>query len=187
MKRKSVLVFCFGVFIMSSCASAPKSDLPAPKSDLPVQKGNLPAQKRDLTVNDIKTAITLQQQAIVDSISEHAGGGGKRPGVAVLDIASDDSEIGIFAAEEIILQLVRTRKFRVVDRDSIETILKEHKFQYSGVVNDQTAVSIGRFIGASVIITGVIRQRNSRIDFSLKILDVETAEIIDLISIPILE
>ena len=131
----------------------------------------------------IKAAISNWHQVIVDSIAEHTKTG--RPGVAVLDIASDNVEIGVFATEEIIIQLVRTRRFRVVDWDSIETILKEHQFQYSGVVSDETAVSIGKFIGTAIIITGVIRQRNEQIYFSLKILDVETAEIVDLISIPI--
>jgi len=134
----------------------------------------------DLTASDIKAAIFHKQQTIIDAITE-------RSRVAVLDISSDDHELGVFATEEIIILLVQSRKFRILDRDSIETLLKEQNFQYSGFVNDETAVSIGKFIGASVIITGVIRQRHGQIDFSLKILDVETAEIIDLIPIPILE
>jgi len=133
---------------------------------------------------NIKAAISQHRQTITDSIAGHPTAN-PRPAVAVLDLASDDAELGIFATEEIIMQLVRTRKFRVVDRDSIETLLKEHDFQYSGAVSDETMVSIGKFIGASVIITGQIFQDQRRFELSLKILDVETAEIIDLISIPI--
>ena len=166
LKKERVLLFCFSLLILTSCLSSS-------------------SQKGELTAEDIKTAISAQQQTLIGSITEHSQD--SRPGVAVLDIASDNIELGVFATEEIILQLVKTRKFRVVDRDSIEVILKELHFQYSGVVNDETAVSIGKFIGASVIITGVIRQWDARTDFSLKILDVETAEIIDLISIPLLE
>ena len=165
--KKSFVLFCVGLLLISSCASAPKTT----------------TANRKLTPELIKAAILTHQQMIVEAITEHTQK--VRPGVAILDIASEDEELGIFATEEIIQQLVKTRKFRVVDRDSIETILKEHKFQYSGIVSDETAVSIGRFIGASIIITGVIRQRNNHTDFSLKILDVETAEIVDLIVIPI--
>ena len=171
MKRNIILLFSIGLLIITSCTST------APQKEESTVRG--------LTVNDIKAAISNHQQTIIDSITSHSST--VRPGVAVLDIASEDNELGVFTAEEIILQLVRTRQFRVVDRDSIETILKEHHFQYSGIVSDETAVSIGKFIGASVIITGVIRQREDQIDFTLKILDVETAEIIDLISIPIWE
>ena len=164
MKRNTVLMVSFCLCIVTSCVTS--------------------TSKKDLSVDDIKASILRHQQTIIDSITEHSGAG-KRPGVAVLDIASGNNDLGVFATEEIILQLVRTRRFRVVDRDSIETILKEQNFQYSGVVSDETAVSIGKFIGASVIIKGMIHQRQKQFDFSLKILDVETAEIIDLISIPI--
>lgn len=178
MKRWIILLLCPVITVIASCASAP-----------PEQQKKIDEPARELTADDIKAAISNHQQTIIDSITEHYGssGTGRRPGVAVLDIASENAELGVFATEDIILNLVKTRKFRVVDRDSIETILKEHKFQYSGVVNDETAVSIGKFIGAAAIITGVIHQRQARINFSLKILDVETAEIIDLIAIPIWE
>jgi len=169
MKRMNGIIFC--LLVITSCASAPSNSAPAsPKK----------RELTDLTANDIKIAISRQHQTVIEAMTE-------RSRVAVLDIASSDHELGVFATEEIIMFLVKSKKFRVVDRDSIETILKEQNFQYSGVVNDATAVSIGKFIGASVIITGVIRQRHEQIDFSLKMLDVETAEIIDLISIPIWE
>ena len=157
-KLGTMLVLC--LVILAACASVP-----------PSQAG-------------IKTAISQYQQTLLDSIVEHSGTD-SRPAVAVLDIASDDARLGVFATEEIILQLVKTRQFRVVDRDSVETLLKEQNFQYSGMVSDETMVSIGKFIGASVIITGQILPRGRRVDLSLRILDVETAEIINLISIPI--
>lgn len=169
LKRIYIFLLAFCLLIITSCASTLSKEKEVPK--------------RELTATDIKTAIANHQQIIIDSITEYSKAG--RPGIAVLDIASENAELGIFATEEIIIQLVRTRKFRVVDRDSVETILKEHHFQYSGAVSDETAVSIGKFIGASIIITGVIRKRNEQIDFLLKILDVETAEIIEFILIPI--
>ena len=165
MKITTILVFSAFVPFLISCVTTKTGE-------------------RNLTPEIIRVVIMDQHEAIVESIVKHIPTG--RPGVAVLDIATDNNdEIGIFATEELIIQLVRTRRFRVVDRDSIETILREHNFQLSGAVSDETAVSIGRFIGASVIITGLIRERNEQIDFSLKILDVETAEIIDLMLIPI--
>jgi curli biogenesis system outer membrane secretion channel CsgG len=166
MKVKFVVMLNIGLLIITACVSKPTKPTVS-----------------ELSANDIRVAILQEQQSIVNSIVGHIGSG--RLGVAVLDIASENTEIGIFATEEIIIQLVRTRRFRVVDRDSIETILREQHFQYSGVVSDDTAVSIGKFIGASIIITGAIHHRQGQIDFSLKILDVETAEIVDFISIPI--
>jgi TolB-like protein len=172
-KMRRMIVLAVILLTTMSCASSPKPSKP-PK----VTTTALPAKERTLTAADIKNAISKHQQTVVDVIPA-------RSRIAVLDIDSYDAELGVFTTEELIMFLVKTRKFSVIDRDSIETLLKEQNFQMSGVVNDNTAVSIGKFLGASVIITGIIHQRYGQIDFSLKILDVETAEILDLISIPI--
>jgi TolB-like protein len=173
LKKLFVLLFISAIFI--SCATQ------KPVSQSQVSSKAVTSVKpaeRVLTVYDIKNAITEQQQAILDGIPQ-------KTRVALLDIGSFDSELGIFATEEIIMRLVKSRQFRVIDRDSIETILKEQQFQLSGYVDDKTAVSIGKLLGAATIITGRIQHRYDQIDFSLKVLDVETAEILDLISIPI--
>jgi TolB-like protein len=154
-----------------SCVSSPTS---SPGSASPESI----AKERILTSEDIRNAISQYRQIVIDAIPA-------RSRIAVLDIDSYDAELGVFTTEEIIMLLVRARKFSVIDRDSLETLLKEQNFQMSGAVDDTTAVSIGKFLGASIIITGVIHQRYGQIDFSLKILDVETAEILDLISISI--
>jgi len=181
MMRLTILLLCISLFIFSSCASKPSQQNVRSQTGAQNQSASKAAE---LTAEDIKIALANENEEIVNTIIEHTGSV-RRPGVAVLDIASSNAELGVFATEDIIMMLVKTRRFRVVDRDSIETILKEHQFQYSGVVSDETAVSIGKFIGASIIITGVIRPRQDQFDFSLKILDVETAEIVDFIQIPI--
>jgi|GEM_PF-3184629 len=168
-----------GLAILSACASPPPIT-----QDVPIALADLDLDPEPISKTSITAAISQYQQMILDSISEHSGRG-HRPAVAVLDIVSDDMELGVFTAEELILRLVRTRRFRVVDRDSIEILLREQNFQLSGMVSDETMVSIGRFIGAAVVVTGQIMQRQGRFDLSLRILDVETAEIINLLLIPI--
>lgn len=46
--------------------------------------------------------------------------------------------------------------FTVINRDKIDEILKEQKFQYSGLVDKKTTVKIGKLIGVQSIITGNI-------------------------------
>ncbi len=45
---------------------------------------------------------------------------------------------------------------KVVDRDNIELILEEQKLGLSGIMDEQTAVSVGQIIGAQAIISGAI-------------------------------
>jgi hypothetical protein len=98
--------------------------------------------------------------------------------IAIISIASDDPAEEEFAAEELTLLLVNARKHSIVDRRNIDLIRAEQNFQLSGEVDDDTAVSIGHFIGAAIVITGTIsRPYNGAKYLRLKALDVETGKI----------
>ena len=102
--------------------------------------------------------------------------------VAVLSISSDDSEIAEFIIEELVFLIVETRRFRVVDRRSLDAVRAETHFQYSGDVDDDSAVSIGRMLGASVVITGSASGTGATRRLRAKALDVQTAEILAMAS-----
>lgn len=48
--------------------------------------------------------------------------------------------------------LVETKKFDVVTRTQIATILREQEFQYSGQVSENTMVSIAKILGAKYLV-----------------------------------
>ena len=102
--------------------------------------------------------------------------------VAVLSIASDDAELAEFVIEELVYKIVATKKFRVVDRRSLDVIQKETKFQYSGDVDDNSAVSIGKLLGANVVITGSVGGTGPTRRIRAKALNVQTAEILAMAS-----
>ncbi|MDR1219380.1 MAG: CsgG/HfaB family protein [Treponema sp.] len=98
--------------------------------------------------------------------------------VAFLNIASKDVEEGAFIINELTVLFVNARKFTMVERQDINVILEEQSFQLSGYVDDNSAVSIGKFLGATVVITGSITGTGERKRLALKALDVLTAEIL---------
>ncbi len=55
-------------------------------------------------------------------------------------------------------KLVQDGKFRVIDRNSMDKILKEQNFSNSDRVDPSSAAKIGRILGVSAIITGSITQ-----------------------------
>jgi curli biogenesis system outer membrane secretion channel CsgG len=55
-------------------------------------------------------------------------------------------------------KLVQDAKYRVIDRNSLDKILKEQNFSNSDRVDPSTAAKIGRILGVSAIITGTITQ-----------------------------
>jgi curli biogenesis system outer membrane secretion channel CsgG len=55
-------------------------------------------------------------------------------------------------------KLVNDGKYRVIDRNSLDKILKEQNFSNSDRADPSTAAKIGRILGVSAIITGTITQ-----------------------------
>jgi curli biogenesis system outer membrane secretion channel CsgG len=109
--------------------------------------------------------------------------GGLEPGasVAVVSVTADESFLGEYVSEELTLLLVRMQRFRVVDRQNMDVIRAEQQFQLSGEVDDETAVSIGRLIGAAFVITGGVSPepglRMPAKRLRLRVLDVQTGQI----------
>jgi TolB-like protein len=98
--------------------------------------------------------------------------------VAVLSVASRDRDMATFVIDELEFQLVDSHQFKVVDRKTLDTLRDEQKFQLSGDVDDKSAVSIGKMLGANAVITGSITGNGSTQRLTIKALDVQTAQII---------
>jgi curli biogenesis system outer membrane secretion channel CsgG len=105
-----------------------------------------------------------------------------RTTIAVVSIASRDTESAEFVVDELAYIIVSAGSFKVVDRKSLEAIRSEQDFQTSGEVDDDSAVSIGKLLGANVVITGSISGVGSTRRLRLKALDVMTAEIVAMAS-----
>jgi len=88
------------------------------------------------------------------------------------------SYFGKYVAIKISNRLTKNKNFTVVDRNSIELTLKEQKFQYSGAVDEKTAVEVGKMVGASVIVFGTITEFTNKVSIDSKILSVKTAKVI---------
>jgi len=102
----------------------------------------------------------------------------KNKTIAVLSVSSRDRNTATFVVEEIEFQLVDSKEFKVVDRATLDKIRTEQNFQLSGEVDDRSAVSIGKLLGANIVITGSVSGSGSSQRITIKALDVQTAQII---------
>jgi hypothetical protein len=102
----------------------------------------------------------------------------KNSTLAVISISSTDANLATFAIDELEYQLVIAKQFIMVDRKTLDAIRVEQKFQISGEVSDQSAISIGNMLGANIVITGSISGIGNTQRLTLKALDVKTAQII---------
>ena len=87
------------------------------------------------------------------------------------------------------MALLRTGQFSLVDRSVVDELLSEQEFSYSGVVDQATAVQLGKLLGAEAVMTiniGPITHDSfwddepAQRDASLhvKIISVETSEVL---------
>jgi len=75
--------------------------------------------------------------------------------------------------------LVNLKTFNIMDRSQVSQILKEQSFQQSGACNDESClVEVGQILGVDRMIFGSIGKLDNSYTLNIKLLDVETAEII---------
>lgn len=70
------------------------------------------------------------------------------------------------------------RRFKLVERVSLQSILEELELQLSGLVDEAQAAKVGKLMGAQVLITGTLYKREERYELFLKLVRVATAEVL---------
>jgi hypothetical protein len=100
--------------------------------------------------------------------------------LAIVGITAENPAEAAFYVNDLTTQLVNSRRFTVLDRSDIDKVLAEQDFQKSGLVDDHAYVSIGKFIGATVVITGEITGTGQQKRLVIKAIDVLTSEILSM-------
>jgi TolB-like protein len=95
--------------------------------------------------------------------------------VLVLNFTAENTVLSNYLADEITVRLVNDSTFTVVDRRDLDIIRQEMDFQMSGEVSEETAVRIGKIIGAQSIIFGSMERAGSLYRLRIRAIEVETA------------
>jgi TolB-like protein len=103
-----------------------------------------------------------------------------------VDKKEDTEGSGAVISERLITRIVNEKVYKIVDRQNLEDILKEQKLQISGIVDTETAKSLGKILGVDAVITGtMLNINNNQIELNAKLIKTETAEILAASSIKI--
>jgi TolB-like protein len=97
--------------------------------------------------------------------------------IAMINYTSTSNALSEYVLDELGGALVNIRKVSVIDRRELDIIRLEENFQLSGEVSDESMVSIGKKLGAQMIVTGSLRDLGSEYRFTARILNVETARV----------
>jgi hypothetical protein len=95
--------------------------------------------------------------------------------IAVMGVNSQDTETAALITDLFEDRMVNANKFQIVNRKLLDAIYAERNFQYySGDVDDDSMVSMGKTAGAGIVIVGDISGAGNSRRLNLKALNVET-------------
>jgi len=94
--------------------------------------------------------------------------------VVILSFDSYNTELSNYIMRELAGSLFNN-KIEVADRQSLEYIYRELNFQISGDVSDESAQAIGKFLGAQLVISGVLTDVEDAYRFRTSAIQAETA------------
>lgn len=78
-------------------------------------------------------------------------------------VSNINGNIGSSVADLLTSRLFESDKFTVVDRENLDRIMREHQLSGSGAIDPNTALKMGKLMGAACLITG-----NANMKYGLK-------------------
>lgn len=115
------------------------------------------------------------QSAVSESAIQLSRSIPKNSRVAVLNCTSSSPALSEYIVQELSFRLVSMNSFIIVDRANIALVKDELQFQLSGDVSDESAQSIGKMLGAQIIITCSV---DNALFLRCKAIEVETARVL---------
>ena len=104
-----------------------------------------------------------------------------RSRIAIVYITAQDRSTTDYIAGELEYMWVNDG-YIITDRSQLDRLRREQNFQLSGEVDDNTAVSIGKIIGASIIVTGKVDGEGNLRRLRLRALNTQTAQVVGVAS-----
>jgi len=78
--------------------------------------------------------------------------------------------------QKLTTEMIKIGEYIVLERSEMKKVLDEQKFQYSGCIDINCAVQIGRMIGAKYMIVGSVSKVGKTFSVDSRLINVETAE-----------
>ncbi len=86
--------------------------------------------------------------------------------------------VGFAVSELLSHRFVTDPNFVVVERTALNKIFEEQRLQLTGVIDQATAVEIGKLVGTRILLMGNIQKVGQQYQVNARIVDVETGEVV---------
>ncbi len=95
-----------------------------------------------------------------------------------------DDDLGVAASELVQNVVVRNSQVFVVERSQFKALAKEHELQYSALVDESTAIEIGKIAGADYVVLGSVNAMGSMVFLTARLVDVQQGLVIEAFQVP---
>ena len=110
----------------------------------------------------------------------------RRLGVLPIHAKTDAVKLNAeYFLEQVQLSVAQNNQFTLIARKDLQAVLEEQKLQLSGLLTDSETTRIGELLNAELLLTGELYQKKGGYDLFLKLIRVETAEILSVTKIMI--
>jgi len=129
------------------------------------------------------TSVVGQIQLLARQMEGMIAAAGTKKTVAITEFEpgspeARDKQLGRAAAELFVSTFVELRRVTVVEREKIESVLKEQSLQVSDLVNEKTAVQVGMLSGAQIIVVGNVSPVADMYLISARAIEVESGKVV---------
>jgi TolB-like protein len=129
---------------------------------------------QQINANKIPT-ISSSNQSIEQTAEEIRRQLTAQTKIAVLNFSSNWRELSAYVIDELNNAIVRGGSLTVVDRQQLDLVRKEKDFQMSGDVDDESAQSAGKLLGAQSVLSGSFTEIGKNMyRFRVRVIAVET-------------
>jgi len=123
---------------------------------------------------NLDRAIDTQADFLLDKIPQNSI-------IAIIGISSGSENLSRYVTEGFTSYIMNNNKsnIKIVERSAMPLLQKEINFQYSGAVDDNFMVSLGKMVGANTVIAGTIYSIGTKeLRFNVRAIEIETSYII---------
>jgi len=129
----------------------------------------------------VNTTATGVEGALARAADETLKNVPQRSRIAIVYITAQDRSTTDYISGELEYIWVNNG-YIITDRSQLDRLRREQDFQLSGEIDDATAVSIGKFAGADIIVTGRVDGEGNLQRLRLRALDTQTAQVVGVAS-----
>lgn len=79
--------------------------------------------------------------------------------------------------------MLKRARFSVIDRRDLKAVIEELKLSQSGLVDEKTALKIGKLVAADTMLVGAVLERINSLEIYARLLDTETAEVMAIVDV----